>query len=206
MKSTVIWRGPVSITGRMTIHDTIDHKHNVECGEKDPMRWPIHTSSFHWLWNSSYARFTYWLSLIRYSQHNEGWRQGTGALSEDSTEGLSFKPCITLRAVCWFPLSLIPATPGPHTLHPATHSTQTARMREIITNGTDYVLCTKCQEHFVMKKKKDWKPPNKRVLTTKMEAVMFMNLKKRKKTELCRKKHLKPLETKLASSTVVVTV
>ena len=93
-------------------------------------------------------------------QHNEGWRQRTGALSEDSTEGLSFKPCIPAENWSADFLSASfqpPLTPTPqpcHTLH------SNCENERDITNGTDYVLCTKCQ-HFVMQKKK------KRLKTTK---------------------------------------
>ena len=42
----------------------------------------------------------------------------------------------------------------------------------------DYIMFCVQNTLYCKKKKKDCKPPNKRVLTTKMEAVMFAELKK----------------------------
>lgn len=123
-------RGPVVITGRMTIHDTIDHKHNVDCdGEGSNEMANSHIFISLTLELLSYARFIYWLSLVSYCSTMRGGGKGQVHYQKIPRKDYLLSPASLLRIdLLISSLSLIPATP---TSHPATHSIQIARMRAI---------------------------------------------------------------------------
>ena len=151
----------------MTIHDTIDHKHNVERdGEGSNEMANSHIFISLTLELLSYARFIYWLSLVSYCSTMRGGSKGQVHYQKIPRKDYLLSPASLLRIdLLISSLSLIPATPTPpqpcHTLH------SNCENERYITNGIDYVLCTKCQEHFVMQKKKK----KKRLKTTKQEGA-----------------------------------
>lgn len=125
-------RGPVIITGRMTIHDTIDHKHNVECdGEGSNEMANSHIFISLTLELLSYARFTYWLSLVRYCSTMRGGGNRQVHYQKIPRKDCLLSPASLLRTDLLISSQPHSSHPWPPPPNPATHSTQTARMREI---------------------------------------------------------------------------
>ena len=137
----------------MTIHDTIDHKHNVEHdreGSNEMANSHIFISLT--LELLSYARFIYWLSLVSYCSRVRGGGKGQVHYQKIPRQDNLLSPTfLLLTDFLSQPYSSHPCPPPPHPCH-TLHLN--CKNETYITNGIDYVLCTKCQEHFVMQKKK----------------------------------------------------
>lgn len=132
----LIPKGPVIITGRMTIHDTIDHKHNVECdgeGSNEMANSHLHFTDSGTL---SYARFCL-LAVI--SQILQLW--GVEAKGQVHYQKIPRKDCLLSPAscwelICWFHSASFQPPPAPTPSHPTPHSHSNCEDERDITNGT----------------------------------------------------------------------